>query len=69
MGEHALGRAPSHARQLPDLLGDDGEAASVLAGSGGFDAAKSEAVMRETFAGLESAIEATIVRYRPPGRR
>ena len=41
----------------------------IGAGSGGFDAAKSEAVMRDTFAGLESAIEATIVRYRPSGRR
>ena len=42
----------------------------IGAGSGGFDAERSEAVMRETFAGLESAIEATIVRYRPrSGRR
>jgi O-acetyl-ADP-ribose deacetylase (regulator of RNase III) len=41
----------------------------IGAGSGGFDAARSEAVMREAFAGLDSAIEATIVRYRPSGRR
>jgi O-acetyl-ADP-ribose deacetylase (regulator of RNase III) len=40
----------------------------IGAGSGGFDAARCEAVMREAFAGLESPVEVTIVRYRPPSR-
>lgn len=36
----------------------------IGAGSGGFDPARSEAVMRAAFAGLSGPVEATIVRYR-----
>lgn len=36
----------------------------IGAGSGGFDAAEAERVMSETFAAIESTIEALLVRYR-----
>ncbi len=35
--EHAFGSVPGGVGELSDLVGDDGEAAAVLAGTGGFD--------------------------------
>jgi O-acetyl-ADP-ribose deacetylase (regulator of RNase III) len=54
-----------NAVRLAERLGLRSLAFPVIgAGSGGFDPAASERIMRETLAGLESELEVVLVRYR-----